>query len=239
MKYRKTAFACGLLLAAALAAGPAFCADWVIPQTTYYITARQQSFPDFPAPPAAGSQQDQADLAVLKEWQLKRTPEECARANAGAHADYDKFFGDISPFAEPLPEAAAVIFKRIKQESDGAAAEIKKRFKRQRPFLRDASLEPCLGRIGGLAYPSGHATISRVLALVLADLVPEHRDDFLVRADQAALDRVVGGVHHPSDIEAGKLLADRLYKAFKKSKKFKRDMQTLKALLPEAAPGGR
>ena len=208
-----------------------FSEEWVIPRTTYYITADQQKFPDFPAPPAAGSKADLKDLAAVKAWQLKRTPAQCAKAAAGAHAAYEEFFGDISPFPAPLPEAAAVIFKRVKSESDGSAADVKDLFKRPRPFLRDASLEPCLGRIGGLSYPSGHATISRLFALMLADLVPSRKKEFFARADEAALDRVIGGVHHPSDIEAGKKLADKLYKLYRRSPAFKADMAALRALL--------
>lgn len=228
MRNRKLLLALALALFAPFSL---FSEEWVIPRTTYYITADQQKFPDFPAPPAAGSKADLRDLAVLKDWQRARTPEQCARANAGAHAGYEEFFGDISPFPRPLPEAAAVIFRRVKTETDGAAADVKEMFKRPRPFLRDAVLDPCLGRVGGLAYPSGHATISRLFALMLADLVPSGKKEFLARADQAALDRVIGGVHHPSDIEAGKKLADKLYKAYRKSPVFKADMETLRALL--------
>ncbi len=219
-------FAAALLFPAFL-----FSEEWIIPRTTYYISADQQKFPDFPAPPEAGSKKDKADLAVVLSWQSKRAPQDCARATAGAHAGYEEFFGDISPFQKPLPEEAAVIFRRVKTETDGAAADIKEVFKRPRPFLRDPELQPCLGRIGGLSYPSGHATISRLFALMLADLVPSGKRSFLARADEAALDRVIGGVHHPSDIEAGKKLADRLYRAYKKSPAFRVDMGTLKGLL--------
>lgn len=220
-----------LFLAAALLARPAFCEEWIIPRTTYYITAEQRSMPDFPAPPAPGSQADRSDLKAVFDWQHKRTPEQCARARSAVHADFDNFFGDISPFPAPLPPEAAAVFKRVKTETDGAAADIKDRFKRKRPFLRDPALNPCLDRIGGLAYPSGHATISRVFALMLSDLVPARRAEFLKRADAAALDRVIGGVHHPADIEAGKRLADRLYAAYKNSRPFAADMKTLRSLL--------
>jgi len=226
-----------LNLAAAAALFPVFlhAEEWIIPRTTYYITAEQQRMPDFQPPPAPGSKKDKADLAALLGWQLKRTPEQCARANAGAHAAYEEFFGDLSPFPNPLPEDAAVIFRRVKTETDGAAADIKDIFKRPRPFLRDESLEPCLGRIGGLAYPSGHATISRLFALMLADLVPARKREFFARANAAALDRVIGGVHHPTDIEAGKKLADRLYRFYKKSPAFRADMEILKGLLSKEA----
>ncbi len=224
-----------LLLSAWLPPPPAAAADWVIPRSSYYVTEAQQRFPDFPPPPAAGSKEDAADLAALKDWQLRRTPEDCARANAAGHAEFLQFFGDISPFADPLPAEAAVVLKRVKEDTDWAVYGVKGRFNRDRPFLRDAALEPCLGRAGGKAYPSGHAAISRVFALLLADLAPERRADFLARADQAALDRVIGGVHHPTDIEAGKRLADGVYKAMKKNRRFKADLAALRALLPAKA----
>lgn len=205
--------------------------EWVIPRTTYYISADQQKFPDFPAPPEAGSKKDKADLAAVLDWQGKRAPRDCDRANAGAHAGYVEFFGDLSPFPEPLPKVAESIFNRVKTETDGAAADIKDIFKRPRPFLRDPALQPCLGRIGGLAYPSGHATISRLFALMLAELVPPMKKVYLARADEAALDRVIGGVHHPADIEAGKKLADKLYRKYKKSPVFRGEMETLRGLL--------
>ena len=98
-------------------------------------------------------------------------------------------------------------------------------------LCRDAGLEPCLRRIGGLSYPSGHSTIAHVFALILADLVPERRAEFLARADAAALNRVIGGVHHPSDIEAGKRLADLLYAEFLKSPAFRADQEALQQYL--------
>lgn len=207
--------------------------EWVIPRTTYYISADQQKFADFPAPPEYGTNKDKADLAAVLDWQGRRTPRDCARANGVAHAGFEEFFGDISPFPRPLPGEAAAVFERVKTETDGVAANVKDLFKRPRPFLRDPALEPCLGRIGGLAYPSGHATISRLFALMLGDLVPEMRKVYFSRAEEAGLDRVIGGAHHPSDVEAGKKLADRLYRAYKKSPAFRSDMKTLKGLLAE------
>lgn len=222
-----------LLLAAAALLAPliAGAEEWIIPRTTYYITAEQQAMPDFPAPPEPGSEADRKDLSAVFALQQRLKPGQCDKAKMAAHADFESFFGDISPFPKPLPAEAAAIFKRVKTETDGVAADIKDKFKRKRPFLRDPGLNPCLGRIGGLAYPSGHATISRLMALMLADLVPARRREFLARADEAALDRVIGGVHHPADIEAGKALADRLYPRYKKSKNFAADMKILRGLL--------
>lgn len=204
---------------------------WEIKRSNYYLTGQQQQLLELTPPPVAGSAEDMADLATLREWQEKRTDAQCARANAEAHADYSILFDNISPFPEPLPAAAAAALKRVKAETDSIAWIVKDRFKRPRPFNRDSSLEPCLGRIGGLAYPSGHATISRIYALILSDLVPEHRSEFMTRADEVALYRVIGGVHHPTDIEAGKKLADTIYPLYLKSVAFRADMNTLRGYL--------
>ena len=66
---------------------------------------------------------------------------------------------------------------------------------------------------------------------MLSDLVPPGKKEFFARADAAALDRVIGGVHPPSDLEAGKRLADKLYRKYKKSPVFRGDMETLRGLL--------
>lgn len=218
-----------LALAAFLCVPASYAAkQWAIPQTNYYLTAEQQQFADFKAPPAPGSEEDLTDLAVLRDWQIKRTEAQCAAANAESKAKFEEFFGDISPFQKPLPKAVKHIMKRVGKDTDSVVSTIKERYKRPRPFRRVPDLEPCLGRIGGLAYPSGHATISRVYALILSDLAPEHRAEFLARADEGALYRVIGGVHHPSDIEAGKRLAEALYQMYLKSPEFQKDMQTMR-----------
>lgn len=221
-----------LALAAALGAQvPQAGARSEARRTYYYLTAGQRQFAEFQPPPAAGSKEDLADLAALRDWQAKRTEGECARANSEATASYSELFGGLNPFPTPLPDDVAAVLARVKSETDGVVGGIKYKFKKQRPFRRDSGLKPCLGRIGGLAYPSGHATIARVFALLLSDLVPERRAQFLARADEAALDRVIGGVHHPSDIEAGKKLADSLYSMYLKSPAFQSDMKTLRDLL--------
>lgn len=225
-----------------LCCAPLAAEEWIIPRTTYYLTLKQQAFPDFPAPPADGSEADKADLAELLRVQSSLKPGDCLRAQGSAKADFENFFGEASPFPSPLPREAAEVLKRLKTETDGVAADVKDRFKRKRPFLREPAVDPCLGRIGGLAYPSGHATISRLFALVLSDLVPQRRREYLRLADEAAQDRVIGGVHHPADIAAGKELAERLYRRYKGSHVFKRDMRRLRELLdPEraAAPRGK
>jgi hypothetical protein len=125
-----------------------------------YLSDSQLNDRQFEPAPAPGSDIDKADLAALRAWQEKRAPEQCAKAVSQAHALFSDFFGDISPFVRPMPAEAEAFFTQMHSDADAAVGVLKKRNGRERPFLRDAALEPCLGRIGGLAYPSGHAVIS-------------------------------------------------------------------------------
>jgi len=70
----------------------------------------------------------------------------------------------------------------------------------------------------------GTAVVDRVFALILADLAPGRREEFLSRADRAALNRGISGGHYPSDIAAGKKVEDGIYQEFRKSSAFRRDL---------------
>ncbi|MFA6433821.1 MAG: phosphatase PAP2 family protein [Elusimicrobiales bacterium] len=201
----------------------------------HYINPSAQSVSQIPPPPANGSNADKLDLAALHEWQEKRTPAECERAKSETNASYEEVFGTVSPFPKPIPKKAAAILAGIKADTDAAVVVLKDHYARRRPFKRDPSLHPCidpaLGKIGAFAYPSGHTTITRVFALLLSELVPAEKEIFMAKADDAARNRIVAGVHHPSDIDAGKRLADGLYAQFKKVPAFKQDIGRLRALL--------
>ena len=44
-----------------------------------------------------------------------------------------------------------------------------------------------------------------MMGIILSDMVPEKRAEIMARAADYAHNRVVGGIHYPSDIEAGKI----------------------------------
>jgi acid phosphatase (class A) len=55
----------------------------------------------------------------------------------------------------------------------------------------------------GGSYPSGHAMFGCMTAVLLGVMVPEQRTALLERGSAYAQNRVVGGVHYPTDVEAG------------------------------------
>ncbi len=83
----------------------------------------------------------------------------------------------------------------------------KERWERLRPPASNPNLKP-VGKFDNEgSYPSGHATFGWLAEIVLSDMIPEKRDAIMRRAREYGLNRVIGGVHFPSDIEAGRILA--------------------------------
>lgn len=183
---------------------------------------------EFPKAPPPGSLQDKTDFSELRAWQERRTKEQCDRAAAEGEAYFEQFFGGLTPFMAPLPKESRKFLLRVREDASAAVMVFKDRNNRPRPFHTDATLQPCLGRIGGQAYPSGHAALSRLYALMLSELAPLRRAEFMARADEAALLRVIGGVHHPTDIEAGKRLGDLLFVRFMQNPQFRAQLDKMR-----------
>ena|GEM_PF-583587 len=200
----------------------------------YYLTPAQVDLAGFPPAPAAGSETDQADMKALFDWQRKRTAAQCAEAREETEHSYKTFFGRISPFPEPPPESVKKFFHRVGTNSTVLQRSVKDVYKRERPFLRDPGLRPCALKAAGYAYPSGHAMMARVFARILGDLVPERKAEFMARADEAALNRVVAGVHHLSDVEAGKILGDMFYSQLLKHPVFAADLEAVRSYITRA-----
>jgi len=67
------------------------------------------------------------------------------------------------------------------------------------------------------SYPSGHTAQSLLIANVLGDLYPKHKDNLLRIAEEISKSRMVAKVHFPSDVKFGKKIGISLYKQYKKN----------------------
>ena len=65
------------------------------------------------------------------------------------------------------------------------------------------------------AYPSGHQTQGSLTALAMIDRFPQYEEDFRKMEDMVGRARVLQGVHYPSDNQAGKVLARKLWDELK------------------------
>jgi len=113
---------------------------------------------------------------------------------------------------------------------------------RHRPFVDYPQLPKCEVTYAALpqsgSYPSGHSIIGWLWGTILAELVPEHADEFIARGVAFGDSRVVCGFHYPSDVTAGRLAAAALLARLHADAQFQRDLaaarKELNALLAPA-----
>ncbi len=186
----------------------------------------QAQIPDFPK---AGSEAQSKDEKVLRSLQKSRTAEDCKRAESEVIVNLENFYGE--PYGELTEAQVNLIDPLIRQVQYEYGANIgfaKRAYPRPRPYEYIKGLKPCLQKETSMAYPSGHATLAYLYGFILADVMPEKADKWKERAQVIAKDRVIGGVHHPSDIEAGQKLGEIIYSDLKKSARYQADVEKLK-----------
>ncbi len=177
----------------------------------------------FAAPPAPGSSVDVTDLEIVQNFDMTRTPDMCQDAEAEAKLSTDFIFG--APRGPLTPIELATVSKllvKVAADTSYFTETIKKKFSRPRPFMRDVSLNPCVPRSKSTSYPSGHSSVSRAWARVLGSIYPAKTAELLTQSDKVAESRVIGGAHHPSDIQAGKNLGDMIGEAYLKNSEFQK-----------------
>lgn len=194
-----------LFTLAALTAVPALALE-----PSYVPAAQVHAASILPTPPASDSGLTRAELAELHRIEAARTPAQVARAQADEKNETLFVFRDVlgEGFTAERLSQTAVLSAHVKQEEDVISAPLKTAFQRVRPYNLDKTLHPvCKTKTKNDSYPSGHTLAGYLAALTLVDLVPEKRDAILARADEYAHNRMVCGVHYPSDLEASRLLA--------------------------------
>ncbi|HUK12013.1 MAG TPA: phosphatase PAP2 family protein [Thermoanaerobaculaceae bacterium] len=187
-----------------------------------------------PAPPAADSIAGRADLEAVRQAQAWRTPAEVDWAKRIAGGDVFDFADVLGPWfsARNLPETQRFV-ELVEDDVRGVVGTAKGAFGRPRPPRVDPEIRPCVHLPSGGSYPSGHASAIYARAEVLARLFPERRDALFAWADRAAWGRVLGGVHFPTDLEAGRVLARAVVAAMAGNAAFQAGLEGCRA---EMAP---
>jgi acid phosphatase (class A) len=187
--------------------------------TVPYFSDTALELTRFLAPPPAPGTADQArDLAELHRLEAVRTPAEVAYAVADQQIEVFRFADSLDPVrfkAEALPVTAR-FFEKVLSTGAVYYGRAKQSYHRPRPFLADTTLHPVLDKpMKSFSYPSGHSLSGNLIAIVLSDIVPEKRAAIMARGWLFAEHRALGGVHYPSDLQAGRisaaLVAQRLW----------------------------
>jgi acid phosphatase (class A) len=235
---RVGASTCLLLLLGACAAAPHRAPAPGSAASADYINTQTIDLPRYLAPaPANDSPQTQADIAELLQIQAARTAAQCAQARADVAMSVYRFadaLGSPEGFTpERLPKFDA-LFKHVLSIDQSAMSLAKQAYARPRPFALDSRIEPCVERPMSASYPSGHSMYAFLAAIVLADMVPEKRAPVMARALEYAHNRMVGGVHYGSDVQAGRIAGSVLAALLFDSPAFQRDAAAARAELRQA-----
>ena len=174
---------------------------------TFYIEPSQANLDHLLAPPPAlGSPEETKDLAAVLSAEKDRD----ATAAVDAEMDHERTvfrFADVmGPAFTPqnLPFATK-FFQHVFSDQNKVVKQAKTYFARPRPFVVDAELTPMVYPKPTPSYPSGHTTFAYVMAILLANMVPEKSVPIFNRAAEYGYNRVVAGAHFPTDVEAGRI----------------------------------
>lgn len=204
-------------------------------KTLHYLTPGSPDATTLLAPPPlAGSAEQAADLNSVRAIYHTATSNDIAAAYSEKRISVFSFAGVVGDYFQSnnLPQSTA-FFAKVHHDAEIVTDLGKDYFHRPRPFMMDTNLaNGILER--SFSYPSGHSTESMVLALVLADLVPDQRDAILARAREIGWHRVQIARHHPTDIYAGRVLAQAIVRELKQSKTFKKEFAKVKAEIEAA-----
>jgi acid phosphatase (class A) len=185
-------------------------------------------------PPLPDSAEQAADLQEVREVSHAATPADLIAARSESKFSIFTFTPAIGDFFQPgkFPKTEALMHNVLSDAGtviDGA----KDHWKRPRPYAIDPSLAS--GKLEtSFSYPSGHSTGSMVLALVLADLFPDKHDAIIAIARNIGWHRVEYGRHYPTDIYAGRVLAQAIVREMKKSDDFQKDFAAAQAEIAAA-----
>lgn len=168
-----------------------------------------------PKPPADGSAEAAADLAVHRATRALRDTPRWALAAADDNLKFPKAAEVFSctlglPISQDATPHLNMLLRRTLLDAGLSTYAAKDTYKRQRPFaaLKEGTCAPAseaaLAKDG--SYPSGHAALGWAWALVLTGIAPDRADALLQRGHAFGQSRVICGVHWQSDVDNGRVM---------------------------------
>ena len=201
----------------------------------HYLTGKKPDAITLLAPPPLpGSLEQAADMDEVRAAWHAADSNDIAIAYSQKKFTVFNFTPAVGAFflSNNLPKTAA-FFDRVQTDAAAVTDNAKDFYKRPRPYTTDPSLAN--GKLEkSFSYPSGHSTESMVLALVLADLFPDKHDVIVAEARSIGWHRVQIARHYPTDIYAGRVLAQAIVKQMLKSDVFQHDFAEAKAEIAAA-----
>jgi len=164
-------------------------------------------------PPATDSSETEAELATLLQLAEAERPVRISEIVAQDGSGFLNYFLRLLMMSEESHPATFKVIKAAARVSEMLMAHYKVQYSRARPQQLAPALMPPIPAQLHPAYPSGHAMMSRLIALCLSDVVPdEYHAALLQLSAQIAENREIAGVHFPSDSRGGQSAAEQAHK---------------------------
>ena len=195
---------------------------WKMPDNSSLLIA-------IPAPPGAGSAAEKTDVDGVLAMQNNASPETLAHAEQTVEFTIFSFSEVLGPdfTAETRPKTSE-FFARLETTANQQKNFLKEFYHRIRPYRAfPDQIKALVTKEDGCSYPSGHSTRAWLYALVLGALDQTHRSDYLSLAMQVCQDRVIGGMHFPSDVLESRVLAEEIFRNLLENKAFMADLSKL------------
>lgn len=192
-----------------------------------------------PPPPQANGALELAEREIVRgPWSAERRAQALADNEINPFAAFDSVLGaNFTPANFP---ATTRLLDRVGRAAGYAGDPVKFVYRRPRPFVSDSAITPCIPADDRLrasfSYPSGHAALGFSWALVLAELLPSHTDAIIDRGRDFTWSRVVCGVHYPSDVDAGRIVASAAVARLHADPTFQTELAAARAELAAAYP---
>lgn len=220
--------------------------------TPHYLSPRQvNALKRSVTPPANSSDQTNAEIEFLLEWQEKRTSRQMERSSSFLapigywphidllenHRRYEEnlrhlfYEGRVVLGRDCTPEnypATRKLLAGVTKDMRIMEFTVKYHLLRARPYHLSDELQP-LARISSPSFASGHTLWAYIQAFTWSELVPSKRKEFLQTAYEVGESREIMGIHYPSDEEAARILAHSMLTAMLENPKFVKDLAAAKA----------
>jgi acid phosphatase (class A) len=259
----RRAFMRRYLFTSALLFGLSISPLWALSNEPYLAPGQVDAIMLLPPPPA-NSEVQKRELNEVLAAQKARTPALVKRAldDKVDLFGFATVLGPKFT-AENIPIAAAFI-RKVGRETGAQVNLVKDCWERPRPFVVSAEVHPPGTMAQDMAikpgapekntaphdasspcrpvetpafsysYPSGNSNFGATTALLLAAMVPEKRSEIFARGWEFGENRLIAGVHFPSDIESGRISATAMVAVMMQSPAFKTDFAAAKAELRTA-----
>jgi len=186
-----------------------------------------------PPAPDNNSKTGIRDLRAVIAAQLQPSAMRTEAYEDAAAYDYDELLPHFSVAAgtslnlhtRPI---LAHMLNMVLQDVGGYVGLAKNAKERARPYLEDRKIIPCetdyLRSSDLRSYPSGHSANGYSAALLLSAVMPERTPLLMARGVRYGENRIICGVHHPTDVLQGQKIAAAYFKRVVSNDRYQVDL---------------